>query len=172
MEKDRKEKSVIIAVLCIALVIMSVGYASIPKNLTVSGTAEITPIWNVAIVGIKQKGDSNGDVTIHQQPQYSTTTASFNVGLKEPGDYIEYTVTVQNLGNMKAALTNKLESQEGTDAIIFSYADNNADIELEPGETHTFDVRATYDENAIGELAPAANDSKNYTLTLEYSQAN
>lgn len=173
MLKERKGKSIIIAVLCVALVIMSVGYATMSEKLEITGDAKVTSTWNVRIQSIVQKEASPGVAEI-SSPQSASTTASFNVELKEPGDYAIYTVTVINAGSLKAVLQgiNGLEQADGDAAIKYSYTSNNAvDTELESGATHTFDVKVEYLETAIGDNAPAANASKSYTLTLDYGQA-
>lgn len=173
MEKDRKGKTIIIAILCVALVIMSVGYATMTANLKIGGEAKISSTWNVRIQSIVKKESSNG-VTELSSPQAFSTNASFNVELKEPGDYAIYTVTVINAGSIDAVLQgiNEIEQADGTGAIKYSYTSESAvDAELNASDTHTFDVKVEYLSTAIGDNAPSPNASKSYTLALDYGQA-
>lgn len=172
MEKERKGKTIIIAVLCVTIFVMSIGYATLSAKLTINGDAKVTSTWNVRIQSITQKEASDG-VIEESAPQASSTTASFDVSLKEPGDYAIYTVTVINAGSIDAVLQkiDSVEQADGSAAIKYSYNGSDINSSLAAGTTATFDVRVEYLQSAVGDAAPAVNDSKSYTLTLDYIQA-
>ena len=175
MESERKSKGIIIGVLCAVIVFMSIGFAALSAQLTISGNATISDTWNVQIASITKKESSDG-VNETYQPTFTATTANFNVSLKEPGDYAIYTVTVKNTGSLDAVLTTitETEGEGGSAAIKYTVTPGAGS---EQGSTlaktngiHTFDVKVEYLSTAVGENAPAANASKSLSVTLDYNQ--
>lgn len=175
MESERKSKGIIIGVLCAVIVFMSIGFAALSAQLTISGNATISDTWNVQITDIVKKESSDG-VTETASPTHTATTANFNVSLKQPGDYAIYTVTVKNTGSIDAVLTRmtKTEGEGGSAAIIYTVtpaagSQEGSDLPKTTG-THTFDVKVEYDAHAIGENAPTVPASKSLTVVLDYNQ--
>lgn len=176
MGKERREKSVLIGVLCAVILFMAIGFASISSTLTITGTGTVGDTWNVQITDIQQKDASAGVVSVENTPSFTSTTANFNVKLNQPGDYAVYTITVKNTGTLDAILTQMEEiyATGGSDAIAFTVTPGEGS---EQGETlvkttgvHTFDVKVEYLSSAIGANAPEANATKTLTLTLDYTQ--
>lgn len=176
MEKERREKGILIGVLCAVILFMAIGFASIGSKLTITGTATVNDTWNVQITGISKTDASAGVVEAENTPNFTATTANFNVSLQQPGDYAVYTVTVKNSGTLDATLS-KIEETYltgGSDAIAFTVtpaegSEQGATLAKTNG-THTFDVRVEYLSTAVGALAPEANATKTLTLTLDYVQ--
>ena len=65
--------------------IMTVGYALFAQKLTINGTASIDSTWKVEITNITQK-EINGGVT-EKSKSYTATSANFDIGFTQPGDY-------------------------------------------------------------------------------------
>lgn len=176
MGKERREKSVLIGVLCAVILFMAIGFASISSKLTITGTGTVGDTWNVQITDIQQKEASAGVVPAENTPSFSSTTANFNVKLKQPGDYVVYTITVKNQGTLDAILTQMTETyaEGGSDAIVFTVTpaegSGQGQTLAKTNGVHTFDVKVEYLSSAIGENAPEANASKTLTLTLDYTQ--
>ena len=97
MERERRNKSLLIGVLCSVILFMAIGFAAIGAQLNITAGATISDTWNVQITGIVKK-DSSAGVVETADPSFTATTANFNVSLKQPGDYAVYTVTVENAG--------------------------------------------------------------------------
>ena len=184
MENDRKSKGIIIGVLCAVIIFMSIGFAALSTRLTINGSASLSDIWNVQIIDITKKEASTGVTEAANTPTFTSTTATFDVALKEPGDYVIYTITVKNKGTLDATLSKITEtyaksttdSSAGSDAIIYtvtpaSGSEQGSTLVKETG-THTFDVKVEYDANAIGENAPKEDDptTKIAVITLDYVQ--
>ena len=175
MESEKKSKGIIIGVLCAVIVFMSIGFAALSAQLTISGNATISDTWNVQIASITKKESSDG-VNETSQPTFTATTANFNVSLKEPGDYAIYTVTVKNTGSLDAVLTRitEAEGEGGSAAIKYTVtpaagSEQGSDLPKTNG-IHTFDVKVEYLSTAVGENAPEANSSKSLSVTLDYNQ--
>ncbi len=174
MVEERKNKGLLIGVLCATILFMSVGFAAISTRLTIQGTATISDTWNVQITDITKK-DSSANVE-EVEKSFSATTANFSVSLKEPGDYAVYTITVRNTGSIDAVLNDITEtiSEGGSDAIQYTLTPSTESVEgstlANKTGTHTFDLRAEYLSTAIGEAAPEEGATKTITVTLDYKQ--
>lgn len=175
MENERKSKGIIIGVLCAVIVCMSIGFALLSSQLTITAGATISDTWNVQITKIEKKESSTG-VTESAAPSFTATTANFNVSLKEPGDYATYTITVANTGSINAVLKTIAENEGvgGSSAIKYTVtpaagSTQGSTLAKESG-VHTFDVKVEYLSSATGENAPAAGANKSLTVTLDYEQ--
>lgn len=174
MTEERKSKGIIIGVLCATILFMSIGFAAISTRLTITGTTTISDTWNVQITSIEKKAASDNATEV--STSVAATTATFNITLKEPGDYAIYTVTVKNTGSIDAILTdiNEVLSENGSDAIQYTVTPATDSVE---GSTlanktgvHTFDIKAEYLTTAVGDKAPTEGATKTLTVTLDYNQ--
>ena len=109
------KRNYIIIGLCAILVIMGVGYAAFSSLLTVNGTANITNSWCVGFDNSKKNtyiasaGIAEG-TTPTGTMSYSGTAcetsyvpnASLTANFKQPGDQIEYTLTIKNKSSITA----------------------------------------------------------------------
>lgn len=167
MDKERRNNSIIIGALLVVVILMSIGFASGLANLNVTSTATIAEKWDVKITGITYNGENAGSVTA------DGTEATFDVSLAQPGDSATYRVTVKNQGNVSAILSDIIESEEGSDAISYTVtpvAGSEEGSSLAMNSTHDFDVKVEYLSTAVGDDAPAANETKTLTLKLVYNQ--
>ena len=71
------DKKKIIMMLCIALLVMTVGYAALSRVININGTAEITSTWNLQFTSISATGGTGGATEINT-PNASGTTATFH----------------------------------------------------------------------------------------------
>lgn len=184
MEKKKDYKVVVLMGLLITIICMSVGYAALGQQLTVTGTATIGDAkWDVKITEIEEtsKSITPTEVTPSTQVGLQTggassavatgsTTAAFSVQLNAPGDYAEFTVTVSNLGTIDAVLDNLTFTQDATPAeLIYTVtpADDSSATTLAANGTETYVVRVEWDSTATD--LPASD--KSATLVLDYIQA-
>ncbi len=176
MENERKSKGIIIGVLCAVIVCMSIGFAVLSSQLTITSGATISDTWNVQITQIAKKEASSG-ATESATPIHTATTATFNVSLKEPGDYAIYTITVANTGSLDAVLKTITQSEGsgGSSAIKYTVTPGSGSTQGSTlaNETgiHTFDVKVEYLSSATGSSAPTAGANKTLTVTLDYEQS-
>ena len=114
--KDKKK--VLIGILSVLVCIMAVGYALLAQELTINGSASIDSTWKVEITNIIQK-EINGGVT-EKNKSYTSTTANFDIGFTQPGDYVVYDIEVTNSGTLVAVISNINVVTDNNPAIIYT----------------------------------------------------
>ena len=128
LNSKRDKRNYIIIALCMILVVMGVGYAAFSSLLTINGTANISNSWCLGFDNSKTnayeitKGVStgeaptgtmtySGDVCSTNLVPHSNLTAVFH----QPGDQIEYTLTIKNASTVTAAIKSiKVDNQNIT----------------------------------------------------------
>ena len=128
LNSKRDKRNYIIIALCMILVVMGVGYAAFSSLLTINGTANISNSWCLGFDNSKTnayeitKGVStgeaptgtmtySGDVCSTNLVPHSNLTAVFH----QPGDQIEYTLTIKNASSVTAAIKSiKVDNQNIT----------------------------------------------------------
>ena len=106
MEKKRNSQTIIIAVLAVAVLFMSVGFALFAQTLNINGNVQVEPTkWSV-----HWKTDSYAQDSTKQIIDTTTsvgltdTTISFGAKLSKPGDYAKFTINAINDGDFDAKL--------------------------------------------------------------------
>ena len=125
IRSERDKRNYLIIALCAILVIMGVGYAAFSSLLTINGTANISNSWCVGFdntmtstMGVT-KGVSSGTAPTGSM-SYSGTAcgsnlqpnSSLNAHFYQPGDEIEYTLTITNKSTVAAAIKSILVDNE------------------------------------------------------------
>ena len=148
------------------LVIMGVGYAAFSSQLKISGTSNIASNWSVKITDIQSKVVS-GTPANASEPAHTDTTATFRTRLTNPGDTMQYDVTVLNEGDIDAKL-DKITVPESTNpAIGFEVSGIEEGSLLEAKQTAILTVIVKY--NNVAEQP--SNLTADLEITLDYSQA-
>ena len=114
---ERKKKSILIGALLAVVVLMGIAYAAFASNLTITGTGSVSSNWCIgfdstrtsdytAQAGITGGTTPTGSMSFSGDSCGSNykTTASLNASFKQPGDKIEYTLTIGNKGTLPAAI--------------------------------------------------------------------
>ncbi len=123
MEKKRNSQTIIIAVLAVAVLFMSVGFAIFAQTLTINGNVQVEPTkWSIhwdkdsfekAANSVDlYDGALKADPTDNQKQVIDTTngvnltdtTISFGAKLEKPGDVAEFSVDAINDGDFDAKL--------------------------------------------------------------------
>ena len=120
-----KNRNYIIIGLCTVLVLMAVGFAAFAQRLQINGTSNITSSWDIKITGIRGVNDSsvtnNGAYDITEPSIGSDNlSASFQTGLKSPGDTRIYEIEITNSGSLDAEVTTVFTNTL-SDSVHFSY---------------------------------------------------
>ena len=117
--KNRKKRNIIIVSLACLMIFMGVGYAILSENIKVGTSTTVLGDWDIKItnVALSKKSGRAYDVS-HTFETLNTTQV---LDLYEPGDSIEYDITVRNEGNIKATLS-RISAISNTDffGIVFS----------------------------------------------------
>ena len=98
-----KKKNILIISLCFILLIMGIGYSAFSSKLNINSSSSITSNWNVEITSIKQTNKS-GNI-VEKDKLFTKDTATFNVELEKPGNYVYYKIGVTNKGSIPAIAT-------------------------------------------------------------------
>ena len=158
---QRQKRTYIIIALCIILLIMGVGYAAFSSLLTINGTASISNSWCVGSDITKTntmkvtKGLETGENPTRTM-NYSGNTcetnykpnASLASAFNQPGDEIEYTLTIKNKSSVTAAIKSIVINGNESVTSDWKHTDGNIsyivkmpeDTTLAPNEETTMTV--------------------------------
>ncbi len=142
----RNKKKIVIGILCIAVLIMVVVYAAFMTRLTINGTGNITSTWNIEITSITS--NITGTAYNIENPTYSGTNATFNAGLKKPGDKIEYNITITNNGSIDAIINTVDIKTTGSYVILYTVEGIQNQERLASKGSKTFKIIVEFDREA------------------------
>ena len=119
------KRNYIIIGLCAVLVLMAVGFAAFSSQLQINGTSNITSSWDIRITGIRAVNlgsvTNNGAYDITDPSIGSDNlSASFQTGLKSPGDTRIYEIEITNSGSLDAEVTTVFTNTL-SEAVHFNY---------------------------------------------------
>lgn len=191
MEKDRSSKVIAVIALLVAVIGLSVGFASFSSTLTISSSANVTPNSDTFKVVFSSNGTTltteavSGDVTgtgasatnaainNDTNPTISGLAATFT----EPGQKVVYTFYAHNNGEYDAFLksvtyanvTGKSESKVctagiGTTETLVTHACDDISVKVNVGTTNT--TASTADITGHSLLKGAFEQ---VTVTIEYA---
>ena len=163
----RKKGNKKLVLLMVLVLLVGIGFAALQSNLRINGNATIESYFSVGIIKI-EKAESTGLAFEKKAPAFTPTTASFDVGLKLPGDTVVYNVTVQNDGEFNAKLESLMLDQNGNSNIKYEILGIEEGYLLTAFSSHTFQVKVSYVESdAVNEAA-----YKEATITMLFVQTN
>lgn len=190
MEQKRGSQIAIIAILAVAVVIMSVGFAvtAYTQTLNINGDATVKAAkWDVHFdTDTANYSESQGSVQASAKT-INNTTWSYTITLTKPGDFYEATVNVLNEGTFDAALSGVTISGISADQAKYvtysvTYNDNTAftttttsgineaTLTAKTG-SHPVKVRVAYVQPANYSDLPTAGDvTLTITTALDYTQ--
>ncbi len=163
---ERQKRNVIIISLCGVLLLMVVGYAAFATQLNINGTTSISSNWDIKITSIKQNTKEGDASSLEGFPKYEDLSATFNVNLVSPGDYITYEIAVENKGNIDAEVARVKLSEPENDAIKFeTNGIEEGEILTANGGTDILTVKVTYSDEVTSQ--PESLEAS-LTVTLDY----
>ena len=112
------KKKVVIIVMCIAIFVMITGYSLLSTRLNIRGTSNLTDTWGIKISNVTYT--PTGRAYNIEEPTYTDTNMTFNVGVKEPGDKMTFEVVLKNYGSIGAILDDIEASSSGSPSINYS----------------------------------------------------
>lgn len=183
MRNETKRNGIIIGALLITIALMTIGYAALATQLTITGTAGTGDAkWDISFLSIaKNTTLSTADAVEVAQPTASGTAATFNVTLPKPGSKIVYDLVVQNKGTIDATfkeVTGVTEANAAEPTVI-TYTVDRLDAENGTAVTGEGDLlnttgknyfRVTIEWPADAGMPTTATTSKTGTIYLDYSQ--
>ena len=115
--REKRKNNILIGVLLAGVVLMGIAYAAFSSNLNITGTGSVSSNWCIgfdstktndytAQAGISGGTTPTGSISFDGQVCASNfkTNASLNASFKQPGDKVEYTLTIGNKGTLAAAI--------------------------------------------------------------------
>ena len=114
---EKRKNNIIIGVLLGVVVLMGIAYAAFASNLNITGTSSMSENWCIGFDSTRTsdytaQAGITGGTTPTGSMSFSgdscggnlKTTASLNASFKQPGDKVEYTLTIGNKGTLAAAI--------------------------------------------------------------------
>ena len=153
MEKQRQIKILSIVALVLAISAMTLGFAAFSTTLNISSSASVTPnSTNFSVVFSANPSSSVNTV----EPSYTTegatatpgkivnsttpTLTNLSANFTAPGQYVEYTLYIRNVGQYTAYLNNInylgektcIAESHATESLVQSACENiNVNVEIE-----------------------------------------
>lgn len=163
MEKDRSFRSLAVIAVLVAVVGISVAFAALSQiinidaNARIPGNSTTNPRWSVVLENL-EPAVTQGTAVV-ESPAVLTnnsTTMSFGVSLKKPGDSVIYYVDVANKGEIDAKVSgitlSGITVAQANDVIFTVTYRNGAAINvgdtLNAGTSRQLIVIVEYDSNA------------------------
>ena len=165
--RDNKPKTVALVTLVVAVIGLTVAFASLSSKLNISGSAKLDPInWDIYFDNIANI-NKEGKASIERNPVIDTNDKrkikDIEVILKEPGDKVSFTVDLVNESDItayiKSAEVGIKTIPEGVkhDFIEFKAIYTGTNIEVRDG-------------NVIAARTAAGEERKNITISIYYSK--
>ena len=177
-----KKRKIMLFVICGLIITMSIGFALLSQNLTITGTSSIDSNWNIRITNIRVKNiqsaynsgtNQSSDVSgstgcTTQTAPCNSTEANFEASLITPGDYIIYEVTITNSGNLDGVVSSiNLTCSENSAITCTTTGLAQADTIAKNGGTNTVDVKVEYNSETTTQPTSTTSTA---TLTINYQQ--
>ena len=181
MKRTKKRTKYLLLLL---ILFVSVGYAILQSNLTITGTTSIQDSkwdihWNNVVITEGSVSTSNADkATIDN----TKTTVNYNIVLDKPGDFYEFTVDAVNEGTIDGmidVISSKLNNVEITTLPAYlnysiTYSDGTplqGNQLLAANSSETYKVRIEYKRDIEANQLPETTQTLNLSFSVTYKQA-
>lgn len=183
MEKQKNTQMFVIAILAVAVLTMSVGFAVFTQTLDINGNVTVASSkWSIAF-DTSSYVESDGSVAVSNKT-LDGTSMTYNVTLTKPGDFYEFTVNVKNTGTFDANLTGISMSALTTEQAKYltyeityngtKYTANATGLSVALAKTEgvaTVKVRVQYIQPENSADLPSTQVTVPLTASLTYNQA-
>lgn len=182
MEKERREKALVVVVLLVVIAGLTVAFAALSTTLNINGTAYLDAAkWGIRFENLSSptrvgKATTTGTAKIEETKSAEIT--DMNVSLSIPGDKIVYTVDLVNKGTINAKI-DKIEktvlTSEQQRYLTFKVTDPNGyeikqgDI-LEKGETKKITITIEFIKDLTKEDLPKQTSTISLSYKLNFVQ--
>lgn len=185
MEKQKNTQMFVIAILAVAVLTMSVGFAEFSQTLNIDGEVKVaSSSWNIQF-DTASYVESEGSVTVSADNRtLSGTSMTYNVTLTKPGDFYEFTIKVKNTGTFDANLTGITMSPLTTERAKYltyeiyyngtKYTNTTSDLSIALAKTSgeaTVKVKVAYIQPEAPKDLPSSEVTVPLTASLTYKQA-
>lgn len=163
MEDRNMRFMALVAVLAVALVAtIGVAVAAFSQDLHINGTAKVVPTnWDVHFENLSAVS-TNGDAAEVTTPSIDSTTTkieTYDVTLKTPGDYVEYTFDIKNGGDVDAKIGSITMKTGGTSSSTKLTCNIAAGGDTTKAQTTCGNLHYTLTWTSAGNPAVKVNDT-------------
>ena len=182
MEKQRREKALVVVVLLVVIAGLTVAFAALSTTLNINGTAYLDAAkWGIRFENLSSptrvgKATTTGTAKIEETKAAEIT--DMNVSLSIPGDKIVYTVDLVNKGTINAKIDNiekTVLTSEQQRYLTFKVTDKDGyeikqgDI-LEKGETKKITITIEFIKDLTKEDLPKQTSTISLSYKLNFVQ--
>ena len=183
-ESSKKRKKYLIGAILL-VVFIGIGYAFLQTTLNISGTTKVSKnTWEIYWDNIQVKNGSVTGTQVTTVPTLSVnnTKVTFEVNLKQPGEYYEFTVDAVNNGTLDAMIED-IDFDVDNGGTLPAYLDYSVTYEddvplvekqiLKAKETNenveTYKVRVEFKKNITSTDLPDDENGETVVCTLDVS---
>ena len=165
MYRERCRNKIIIMILVGIICLMGAGYAAFNTRLNITGTSEISSSWNIKIIGanVSDTGGKGENV----KNTYTDLTATLEANLYDKGDYVEYSIIVENDGDFDAKLETLGITNSNNEAVKITSTGFTKGETLFKGTTKTLKVKIEYNASYNGDASGTSGES---SVSLDFVQ--
>ena len=180
---EKQKKSMLIGSLLAVVVLMAIAYSAFASNLTITGTGSVSSNWCIgfdstrtsdyqATAGISGGTVPTGSMAFSGDSCGSNykTTASLNASFKQPGDKVEYTLTIGNKGTLAAAIESiNVDNQSVTSDTTITKGNIKYIIEMPASTSLAVNATTTMKVTAMFQNDTEVSGSGNEQQTISVS---
>ena len=180
---EKQKKSMLIGSLLAVVVLMAIAYSAFASNLTITGTGSVSSNWCIGFDSTRTSdyqataGISGGTVPTGSMAfsgdscgNNYKTTASLNASFKQPGDKIEYTLTIGNKGTLPAAIESiNVDNQSVTSDTTITKGNIKYIIEMPASTSLAVNATTTMKVTAMFQNDTEVSGSGNEQQTISVS---
>ena len=183
MEKERKVKKLALVAVIVAVLGMTIAFAALSQTLTIKGTGKVdTATWNIHFKNL-QFLNKTTNASVNGTPELSedeVTISNINVTLKQPGDYVTYTVDIKNDGNINAEIQSidmptltSVQSELFTFTAVYTGTTDKVSVgdTLYEGQTRNVTLTFKYKDITDSSLLPEKAEEISLTYSIHYVQS-
>lgn len=178
-ENMKKRKHILVFGIVLLLFGLGIGYAFLTTTLSINGVADVdSNTWNIYWDNVQVTTGSVSGTQVTTAPTIDTnkTTVSFQVNLKEPGEFYEFTVDAKNDGSIDAMIDTITKTTTIPNYLKYTvtYSDGIEIVEnqlLRANSLETYKVRLEYRTDINASELPSEATSLSLTFGVTYIQA-
>ena len=165
MYREKRRNKIIILILIGIICLMGVGYAAFKTSINITGTTDISSSWDIKIISASVT-DTNGTGE-NVKNTYNDLSASLEANLYEKGDYVEYSIIVENKGTFDAKLETIGISNSNNEAVKITSTGLTKGQTLYQNSTATLKVKIEYNPSYEGDASGTSGEAK---IDLDFVQ--
>lgn len=171
----KNKKNILIGGLLIAIVAMSIGYAALAQQLTITAKSDLSDAsWKIQFETITLDTTSSKGAAEVTTPTASGTAATFDVKLAYPGAKAVYKIKIKNAGNIDAYLkgiTGVTEANEADPTVIQYTVTGVSEMDALNANAEAEAIVTVEWVSSETDTIPTGTTSKTATIYLNYEQA-